>query len=89
MVDNGRGFPNEHRQRLLEPYMTTRAEGTGLGLAIVNKIFEDHGGRIALLDAADAGLSDFTQGAWVRLSFPVAGAPQGDAATATDSSRAS
>ena len=39
--DNGIGFPAENRQRLLEPYMTTRAEGTGLGLPIVAKIFED------------------------------------------------
>jgi two-component system nitrogen regulation sensor histidine kinase NtrY len=88
LIDNGRGFPTESRQRLLEPYMTTRAEGTGLGLAIVNKILEDHGGRIELLDSANAGLSaetqaDFPQGAWVRLAFPVAGL------AATDPSEAS
>jgi two-component system, NtrC family, nitrogen regulation sensor histidine kinase NtrY len=50
IVDNGIGFPNENRQRLLEPYMTTREGGTGLGLAIVAKIFEEHGGGIELLD---------------------------------------
>ena len=50
VIDNGKGFPTENRQRLLEPYMTTRAEGTGLGLPIVAKIFEDHGGGIELLD---------------------------------------
>ena len=49
--DNGKGFPRENRARLLEPYMTTRAEGTGLGLPIVAKILEDHGGGIELLDA--------------------------------------
>ena len=43
--DNGKGFPSEDRHRLIEPYVTTRAEGTGLGLPIVIKIFEDHGGR--------------------------------------------
>ncbi len=48
--DNGKGFPSEGRQRLLEPYMTTREGGTGLGLAIVSKILEDHGGGIELLD---------------------------------------
>ena len=78
VIDNGRGFPSENRQRLLEPYMTTRAEGTGLGLAIVNKILEDHGGRIDLLDSADAGLPEVSQGAWVRLAFPTAG-PGADA----------
>jgi two-component system nitrogen regulation sensor histidine kinase NtrY len=51
VVDNGIGFPKENRQRLLEPYMTTRDGGTGLGLAIVAKIFEEHGGDIALLDS--------------------------------------
>jgi len=48
--DNGKGFPDEDRHRLVEPYVTTRAEGTGLGLPIVVKIFEDHGGSVELLD---------------------------------------
>ena len=61
VVDNGKGFPSEHRRRLLEPYVTTRAEGTGLGLPIVAKILEDHGGGIELLDAPDG------PGAYVRL----------------------
>ncbi len=64
IVDNGKGFPREGRQRLLEPYMTTRAEGTGLGLPIVAKILEDHGGGLELLDAPGG------QGARVRLHFP-------------------
>src|SRR6202012_3582500 len=49
VIDNGKGLPKENRQRLLEPYMTTRAEGTGLGLPIVAKILEDHGGGLELL----------------------------------------
>lgn len=49
--DNGRGWPEENRHQLLEPYMTTRDKGTGLGLAIVAKIIEQHGGRIDLRDA--------------------------------------
>lgn len=48
--DNGVGFPAEDRERLLEPYVTTRKNGVGLGLAIVNRIVEDHGGRIWLGD---------------------------------------
>ena len=51
VMDNGKGLPRENRQRLLEPYMTTREKGTGLGLAIVKKIVEDHGGRLELHDA--------------------------------------
>jgi two-component system nitrogen regulation sensor histidine kinase NtrY len=56
---------------LLEPYVTTREKGTGLGLAIVAKIFEDHGGRIELHDAAELG--DFGRGAWVRGIFAING----------------
>ena len=53
--DNGKGWPKDNRQRLLEPYMTTRDKGTGLGLAIVARIIEQHGGIVELIDAeADA-----------------------------------
>ena len=51
VIDNGKGLPRENRQRLLEPYMTTREKGTGLGLAIVAKIIEQHGGIVELVDA--------------------------------------
>jgi len=67
VTDNGKGFPAENRQRLLEPYMTTRESGTGLGLAIVGKILEDHGGSIALMDRVDG-----QKGATVRLWLPSA-----------------
>jgi two-component system, NtrC family, nitrogen regulation sensor histidine kinase NtrY len=68
--DNGKGLPPQDRERLLEPYMTTREKGTGLGLAIVRKIMEEHGGSIALLDS-QAGQGG-TRGALVRLTFPAA-----------------
>jgi two-component system nitrogen regulation sensor histidine kinase NtrY len=67
--DNGKGLPSEDRERLLEPYMTTREKGTGLGLAIVRKIMEEHGGSIALLDARS--VADGGKGALVRLVFPL------------------
>jgi two-component system nitrogen regulation sensor histidine kinase NtrY len=51
VADNGKGWPKDNRQRLLEPYMTTREKGTGLGLAIVAKIIEQHGGTVELIDA--------------------------------------
>ena len=51
--DNGVGLPAKDRDRLTEPYVTTREKGTGLGLAIVKRITEDHGGQLALLDALD------------------------------------
>jgi two-component system nitrogen regulation sensor histidine kinase NtrY len=51
ITDNGIGLPAEGRDRLTEPYVTTRVRGTGLGLAIVKKIIEDHGGTLELRDA--------------------------------------
>jgi two-component system nitrogen regulation sensor histidine kinase NtrY len=53
--DNGKGLPKEGRERLTEPYMTTRSKGTGLGLAIVKKIMEDHGGYLSLDDREGGG----------------------------------
>jgi two-component system nitrogen regulation sensor histidine kinase NtrY len=52
--DNGVGLPTKNRDRLTEPYVTTREKGTGLGLAIVKRILEDHGGELVLTDAAQA-----------------------------------
>jgi two-component system nitrogen regulation sensor histidine kinase NtrY len=53
--DNGRGLPKRGRERLTEPYVTTRTKGTGLGLAIVKKIMEDHRGELVLEDAEPRG----------------------------------
>ena len=54
IADNGIGLPLE-RDRIVEPYMTTRARGTGLGLAIVKKIIEEHCGTIAFADRPGGG----------------------------------
>ena len=71
VTDNGIGLPVENRQRLLEPYMTTREKGTGLGLAIVKKILEEHGGGIELLDAPrDTAESSGGRGAFRLHSSP-------------------
>ena len=53
--DNGKGLPRQDRERLTEPYVTTRAKGTGLGLAIVKKIMEDHEGELVLEDREAGG----------------------------------
>jgi two-component system nitrogen regulation sensor histidine kinase NtrY len=62
--DNGRGLPVKERERLTEPYVTTRTKGTGLGLAIVARIIEQHGGTLRLGDR------DGQPGAMVAISLP-------------------
>ena len=64
VLDTGIGLP-EDRERLTEPYVTTRVRGTGLGLAIVKKIVEEHLGEIAFLDRPGGGTH-------VRISFDTA-----------------
>ncbi len=73
----GKGFPREDRHRLVEPYVTTRAEGTGLGLPIVVKVFEDHGGGVDLLDGL--ARTDGGRGAKVLMRLPLPGVPQNGA----------
>jgi two-component system nitrogen regulation sensor histidine kinase NtrY len=76
VVDNGIGLPRENRNRLLEPYVTTREKGTGLGLAIVGKILEEHGGGIELHDASEK--SPGTRGTWVRMRIAANVKPSSD-----------
>jgi len=46
--DDGPGVPEEARERVFDPYVTTKSEGTGLGLAIVKKIVVEHNGTISV-----------------------------------------
>ena len=57
--DDGVGLPEKDRDRLTEPYVTTREKGTGLGLAIVKRICEDHDGDLKLADAQGLGGARF------------------------------
>ncbi|WP_135077720.1 PAS domain-containing sensor histidine kinase [Terasakiella sp. SH-1] len=61
--DNGIGFPEDEREKLTDPYVTTRTKGTGLGLAIAKKIMEEHQGQLTLKDREGGG-------ALVELRFP-------------------
>ena len=54
VADTGIGLPVD-RDRIVEPYVTTRARGTGLGLAIVKKIIEEHCGTIGFSDRPGGG----------------------------------
>jgi signal transduction histidine kinase len=65
VADTGVGVEPELKERIFEPYFSTRAAGTGLGLAIAKKVVEDHGGSIVLE-------SEPGRGTTVRMRLPVA-----------------
>jgi signal transduction histidine kinase len=46
--DTGVGIPAGDRQRIFEPYFTTKTSGLGLGLVLTRKIVEAHGGEIVV-----------------------------------------
>ncbi|HEX9776822.1 MAG TPA: ATP-binding protein [Geopsychrobacteraceae bacterium] len=57
VCDNGPGIPEALREKIFEPFFTSRKddEGTGLGLYICRKIVADHGGELRLENAAGGG----------------------------------
>ncbi|MBI5468058.1 MAG: HAMP domain-containing protein [Deltaproteobacteria bacterium] len=55
VVDDGEGIPADLKQKLFEPYFSTKKLGTGLGLAIVNNIVADHDGYIRVKDNLPRG----------------------------------
>jgi two-component system nitrogen regulation sensor histidine kinase NtrY len=66
--DNGCGIPSHLRDRVLEPYFSTKDGGTGLGLAIVNQIISDHGGYLRVEDSIPSGTR-------IVIELPVSIAP--------------
>jgi signal transduction histidine kinase len=67
--DNGPGIPDAARERVFQPFFTTRSRGTGLGLSIVQKIVVIHNGRVA---AATSPLG----GARIEMTFPLGEPPR-------------
>jgi two-component system nitrogen regulation sensor histidine kinase GlnL len=61
--DNGTGIPDEIRQWIFDPFITTKTNGSGLGLALVAKIVGDHGGMIEV--------DSDSQGTTFRILLPV------------------
>lgn len=53
--DNGPGVPDELKDKILEPFFTTRSQGTGLGLAVVQMVCRAHDGRLALSSQEGVG----------------------------------
>jgi len=55
LADHGPGIPAELRQRVFEPYFTTKDDGTGLGLALVRHTIETHGGTLTVSETPGGG----------------------------------
>jgi signal transduction histidine kinase len=56
VFDDGPGIALDDRERVFDPYMTTKPDGTGLGLPIVKKVVLEHGGEVACLDSPIGGI---------------------------------
>lgn len=54
-ADNGCGIPPEDREKIFEPFFSSKRQGTGLGLAIVHQIVENHGGEIRVTSRPGGG----------------------------------
>ena len=59
-IDNGIGFEQVDKKKMLTPYYTTKEKGTGLGLAIVTKIISDHNGTILFNSIKDGAKVEIT-----------------------------
>jgi signal transduction histidine kinase len=62
--DQGGGMDQATKDRVFEPFFSTKARGTGLGLAIVKQIIEQHGGKISA--ESEAG-----KGSWFTIDLPL------------------
>jgi signal transduction histidine kinase len=71
VVDRGPGLSEEAKDRIFDPFYTTRFKGTGIGLAVVRRIADQHGYRIRVLDTPGGGAT-FS----VDLGEVVRGEPQ-------------
>ena len=56
VADNGPGIPAQDKNRVFEPYFTTKKGGTGLGLAIVSSVVSDHQGEVRIFDNTPHGV---------------------------------
>jgi len=55
VIDHGPGVPEAMRERVFDPYVTSKSEGTGLGLALVRQTIENHGGKIRVAETLGGG----------------------------------
>jgi two-component system sensor histidine kinase HydH len=65
--DDGSGITADQKEKVFDPFFTTREKGTGLGLAIVHKIVENHSGEINL----QSPLAGKTRGCRFTITIPI------------------
>ncbi len=53
--DSGPGVPRDERERIFEPFVTTKTTGIGLGLALARQVVALHGGKLFVVDAPGGG----------------------------------
>src|SRR5579872_2784678 len=87
--DDGPGVPEALRERVFDPYFTTKAEGTGLGLAIVKKVVVEHNGAISVGASARLGGAAFSVSLPLPHSLAIAVALGGEGGTLAPESRPS
>ncbi len=56
VTDTGPGVPRDVRDRIFEPFVSTKEEGTGFGLALAQQAVEEHGGTLRLEDVDTGGV---------------------------------
>ena len=76
LADTGPGVPEQLREEIFNPFVTTKKTGVGLGLSIVSKIVDGHHGSIHVENAPEGG-------AVFTLFFPLEEAVEPEAVTAT------
>ena len=64
LSDSGPGIPASVREKVFQPFFTTKEEGSGLGLSITTRIVEEHGGRVEIK-------SEEGEGATFVITLPV------------------
>ncbi|MBW2609891.1 MAG: histidine kinase [Deltaproteobacteria bacterium] len=64
LTDNGPGIPESIRDKIMQPFFTTKEEGTGLGLSIASRIVAEHGGRFDMV-------SEEGQGTIIIITLPI------------------
>ena len=71
VVDTGAGIPDDVKEKMFDPFFTTRSMGTGLGLSISLQIAREHGGNLTARNLAQGGAA-------FRFSLPVVLSPESE-----------